>query len=94
MKDSPKDPSKFWKTLKSKYSTETNNKQSLKTLDVDGVNIRDPNLIADAFSSFFTSIATTLKEKAFPFCNFSWKRPTKMPKKTVQKFIFKMASRQ
>ena len=74
--------------MKSIYSTKRNDKQSIKTLDVDGVKIRDLNLIADAFCSFFTSIVTSLKEKAFPLCNFSWKRPTKILMKTDQKFIF------
>ena len=78
--------------MKSIYTTKTNDKQSIKTLDVDGVKISDLNLIADAFCSFFTSIVTSLKEKAFPICNFSWKRPTKISMKTDQKFIFNMVS--
>ena len=94
LKENSKDPNKFWRTLKSIYSTKTNDKQSMKTLDVDGVQIRDPHLIADAFCSFFTSTVTILKEKAFPLCNFCWKRPTKMSTKTDQKFIFKMVSMQ
>ena len=79
--------------MKSIYPTKANDKQSMETLDVDGVKIKDPHLIADAFCSFFTSIVTTLKEKAFPLCNFSWKRPTKILTRTDQKFIFKAVSR-
>eukprot|EP00794_Sanderia_malayensis_P019561 gene19561-21491_t len=65
----------------------------MKTLDVDGVKIKDPHVISDAFCSFFTSIVTTLKEKAFPLCNFSWKIPSEMSKKTDQNFIFNVVSR-
>ena len=93
LKESSKDPNKFWKTLKSIYPTKTNNKQSVKTLDIDGVKIRDAHHIVDTFCSFFTSVVKKLKEKAFPLCNFSWKRPTKMRSRTDQKFIFKMVSR-
>ena len=93
LKESAKDPNKFWKTLKSIYPTKKNDKQTMKTLDIDGAKIKDPHLIAEAFCSFFTGIVTTLKEKAFPLCNFRWKRPTKMSTRTDQKFIFKTVSR-
>lgn len=66
------DPNKFWRALKSIYPTKANERE------VDGVKIKDPHVISDAFCSFFTSIVTTLKEKAFPLCNFSWKMPSKM----------------
>ncbi len=92
LKESSKDPNKFWRTLKSIYPTKTNDTQSMKTLDVNGVKIRDSHLIADAFCSYFASIVTTLKKNAFPLCNFIWKKPTKMSAKTDQKFIFKAVS--
>ncbi len=73
--------------------TKASEREDMKTLDVDSVKIKDPHVISDAFCSFFTSIVTTLKEKAFPLCNFSWKMPSKMPKKTDQNFIFNVVSR-
>ena len=53
LKESAKDPNKFWKTLKSIYPTKTNDKQPMKTLDIDDDTIKDPHIIADAFCSFF-----------------------------------------
>eukprot|EP00794_Sanderia_malayensis_P008222 gene8222-9102_t len=93
LKEGANDPKKFWRALKSIYPTKVNEREAMKTLDVDGVKIKDPHVISDAFCSFFTSIVTTLKEKAFPLCNFSWKIPSEMSKKTDQNFIFKVVSR-
>ena len=62
LKENSNDPNKFWKTLKSIYPTSTNNKQNLQTFDVDGVKLSDPKEIANAFGSFFTKIASTLRE--------------------------------
>ena len=93
LKESAKDLNKFWRTLKSIFPTKTNYKQSMKTLHVDAVKIKDPHFIADAFCSFFTSIETTLKGKAFPLCSCSWKRRTTISTKTYQKFTFKAVQR-
>eukprot|EP00794_Sanderia_malayensis_P000891 gene891-188_t len=93
LKEGANDPKKFWRALKSIYPTKTNEREAMKTLEADDVKIKDPHVISDAFCSFFTSIVTTLKEKAFPLCNFSWKMPSKMSKKTAQNFISNVVSR-
>ena len=56
LKESSKDPNKLWKILKSIYSTKTNDRQSMKTLDVDGIQIRDSHRISDAFCSFVPAL--------------------------------------
>ena len=53
LKESAKDQNKFWRTLKSIYPTKGNEKQSMKTLDVDSVKITDSHFIADAFFPFY-----------------------------------------
>ena len=81
LKENSRDPIKFWKTLKSIYPTKSNNSQSPQSFEINGDKVRDPNKIANAFCSFFANIVTTLKEKAFPLCNFRWRKQPKFPTK-------------
>ncbi len=83
LKENSRDPNKFWKTLKSIYPTKSRDTQSPQSFEINGDKIRDPIKIANAFCSFFANIVTTLKEKAFPLCNFTWRTQPNLPTKMV-----------
>ena len=94
LKENSRDPNKFWKTLKSIYPTKSSDKQSPQSFEINVDKERDPRKIANAFCSFFANILTTLKEKAFPLCNFTWRNKPNLPTKTVRKFMFRKISEQ
>ena len=94
LKENATDPSKFWKTLKSIYPTKSSDRQRPQTFEINGNKVRDPIKIANAFCSFFANIVTTLKEKAFPLCNFTWRKQPNITTKTDKKFMFRKVSKQ
>eukprot|EP00795_Rhopilema_esculentum_P009289 gene9289-16986_t len=94
LKENSRDPNKFWKTLESIYPTKSSDKQSPQSFEINGDKVKDPSKIANAFCSFFANIVTTLKEKAFPLCNFTWRNQPNLPTKTVRKFMFRKVSKQ
>ena len=94
LKENSTDPNKFWKSIKSIYPTKSSDKQSPQSFEINGDKVRDPSKIANAFCSFFANIVTTLKEKAFPLCNLTWRKQPNLPPKTDKKFMFRKVSKQ
>ena len=72
LKESKKDPNKFWKLIKKVFPVKQTSTISSKSFDVDGEQITDKKSIADGFCHFFTNVASKLKSVAFPLKNFVW----------------------
>ena len=92
-KENATDPSKLWKTLESIYPTMSSDRQCPQTFEINGNKVRDPIKIANTFCSFFANIVATLKEKAFPLCNFTWRKQPDLPTKADKKFMFRKVSK-
>lgn len=87
-------PSKFWKVLKSIYPCKNLKKHNSQSFDIDGeVKSCNPSTIANAFGEFFAGTVKTLKEKAFPLCDFVWRTPASMSVRTDLKFQFQAVSK-
>ena len=91
LKENSKDPENVWKTVKSIFPIKARDKQNLQSFSIDGVKV--PKKIANACCSFFTGVASTLKEKVIPLSNFTWRKPKKIPIKTDQNFKFQRITR-
>jgi hypothetical protein len=77
------DPSKFWKNLKSIFPNKSEKLYTARSLfEIDGAKTADAHKISNGFCSFFTSIISTIKEKAIPLRNFVWRFPASIRKRT------------
>ncbi|CAB4036437.1 Hypothetical predicted protein, partial [Paramuricea clavata] len=69
-------------------------KHNSQSFDIDGeVKSCNPSTIANAFGEFFAGTVKTLKEKAFPLCDFAWRTPASMSVRTDLKFKFQPVSK-
>jgi hypothetical protein len=67
-------PDRLWKIIKTIYPVKDITKcSSAKTFKIGECLITDKSTIAEEFCKFFTTVASKLKEKAFPLTNFTWK---------------------
>ena len=71
LKESSKNPRKFWKAIKSIYPTKASSGPLRHSFDVQGEKTNDAIKVANGFCTFFTTIVTTVREKAIPLCNFA-----------------------
>ena len=80
-------PTKFWNVIKNLFPV----KSSMTTcfLNTDS----DNQSRANVFCSYFTNIVKTLKEKAIPLINFTWKQTSFIPIRTVRRFNFRYVSK-
>jgi hypothetical protein len=67
-------PESFWRVIKSLYPTSSSN-TTCQSFEVDGPVLTDADKISNAFCTYFTSIVSCLKQKAFPLFNLSWRIP-------------------
>lgn len=88
------DPSKLWKTLKSIFPNKSEKLYTARSFEIDGAKTTDAYKISNGFCSFFTSIISTIKEKAIPLRNFVWRFPASIRKRTETdiKFEFELVS--
>ena len=88
LKENSTNPNKFWKTIKSIYPTKASAGPSSHSFDVQGEKTNDAIKVANVFCTYFTTIITTLREKAIPLCNFVWRPPRSVRNRAVNKFKF------
>ena len=93
LKENSANPNQFWKTIKSIYPTKANEGSSMHTFDFQGEKTNDAIKVANGFCNFFTTVITTLRERAIPLCNFAWKPPRPVRKRTDKKFNFRPVSK-
>ena len=84
-------PDLFWKAINQIYPTKT--KEGFGSFfTVENEITNDKHRIAKGFCRFFSTVAETLKTKAFPLTNCCWTRPSKPNTEPQCKFIFKSVS--
>ena len=93
LKENCTNPNKFWKAIKSIYPTKASAGPSKHSFDIQGEKTNDAIKVANGFCTFFTTIVTTLREKAIPLCNFAWRPPRSVRNRTVNKFKFRAVSK-
>ena len=85
LKDTERNPEKFWRALKNIFPTKDKSSCS-KSFQIGDKLISDKLEIASRFCSFFTGIARELKLKSIIFTDFIWKPPNLVVSKTRLKF--------
>ena len=71
LRDSQKNPSKFWKMIKTIFSTKTKEPPA-RSCNIYVKCTTNKKSIASSFCSFFSKIASALKEKSIRFKNSIW----------------------
>ena len=87
LRDSEKNPNKFWKMTKTIFPTKTKEPPA-QSFNIDAKCTTNKKSIASGFCFFFSKIAGALKEKSVRFKNFIWSPPYKA--KTKTKLAFKV----
>eukprot|EP00795_Rhopilema_esculentum_P010406 gene10406-19107_t len=93
LKENSRKPNQFWKTIKSIYPAKASVGTSIHSFDIEGEKTNDAIKVANGFCNFFTTITTILREKAIPLCNFAWRPPRPVHKRTDKKFNFRSLSK-
>ena len=93
LKENSANPNQFWKTIKSIYPTKANAGSSMHSFDFQGEKTNDAIKVANGFCNFSTTVIRTLRERAIPLCNFAWKPPRPVRKRTDKKFNFRPVSK-
>ena len=65
-------PYRFWKVVNEIYPTKSKNEKLHKQFKMNNKLINDKPTIAKGFCNFFSSVASTLKRKAFPLTELVW----------------------
>ena len=92
LEENSKTPETFWKIIKSIYPVKSTTKTTSLSFEIDGEMSTDSLKISNAFSSYFSNITTTLKQKAFPLRNLVWRNPKSIDKRTEKVFKFQNVS--
>ena len=92
LEENSKTPETFWKIIKSIYPVKSTTKTMSLSFKIDGEMSTDSLKISNAFSLYFSNIATTLKQKAFPLRNLVWRKPKSIDKRTEKVFKFQNVS--
>ncbi len=82
------DAKKFWKTFKSIYSTKGRDKHSMRSFDISVVKTSNPSIVSNAFCTYFARVVKSLKGKVIPLCDFEWRKPVGIIKRTDKRFLF------
>jgi hypothetical protein len=88
LKSNSSEPKKFWKTIKEVFPVNNVTNNTTSSLVVNEVETRNDLETANAFCSFFSTIANKLKLAGFPLTNFVWKHQTSN-EDIVTRFNFK-----
>ena len=76
LQENKNNPESFWKIVKNVFPNKTKLTLSSRTFKM-GIQISNcKKLIAEEFCRYFSTVARTLKEKAFPLMNLTWKYKT------------------
>ena len=65
----------------------------MHSFDFQGEKTNDAIQVANGFCNFFSTVITTLRERAIHLCNFAWKPPRPVRKRTDKKFNFRPVSK-
>ena len=79
---------KFWNTIKKLYPNNPA-KQSLPMFKIDSTDISDSSVISNAFCSYFSTVVSSLKKKAFLLRDCVWTFQQKFNPRTDCHFKFK-----
>ena len=89
LNESASNSDKFWKSLKQIFPTKGGIRRQTTSFMIDGKETRDKNVIANGFCKFLSSVASTLKSKAFPLTNHVWKYTPTYENRTNHVFSFR-----
>ena len=92
LNESVSKPEKFWKSIKEIFPTKSEIDRPASSFIINEKETSDKNIISNGFCKYFSSVAQSLKSKAFPLINCVWKYTKKCENRSSTFFQFRQVS--